>query len=130
MKPLRLILQILGILLLIPAVALATMRIENSNNDGASIVFPGGELVSGELHTGPEPDWGFTNDIATIDLQLYDPISSRRVWILESDGRIYVASGYMESFLGRLWKQWAVRADQGDGRAMIRVDGVRYERRL
>lgn len=122
--------QILGVLVLIPAVALATLRIENSNDDGASVVFPGGELVSGELYSGPEPDWSFTDEISTIELQLFDPASSRRIWILESQGRIYVVSGYMNSFLGRLWKHWAVQADEGDGRAIIRIGDTRYERRI
>ena len=130
LRPARLLLQLIGLLLLVPVVILVTLRMENRNDDGASIVFPGGELVSGELYRGPEPDWGFTDEIATIDLQLFDPVSSRRIWILESDGKIYVASGYMSSFLGRLWKHWAVQADQGDGRAVIRMDGVRYERQL
>jgi hypothetical protein len=130
MKILKIATQILGIAILIPVVALATLRIENSNDDGASVVFPGGELVSGELYTGPEPDWSFTDNIDTIELQLFDPISSRRIWILESEGKIYVESGYMNSFLGRLWKQWAVDADQGDGRAVIRIDDTRYERQL
>ena len=53
---------------------------------------------------GPEPDWRFTNQVQTVELQLNEPPSSRLIWIVESEGRIYVASGYMSSFLGRLWK--------------------------
>lgn len=122
--------QILGILLLIPAVALGTLRFVNRNADGPSILFPGGELVSGDLYSGPEPDWGFTDQISTIELQLNDPVNSRLIWILESEGKIYIASGYMTSRLGRMWKHWAVQADAGDGRAMVRIDGTRYERQL
>lgn len=129
-KILRWAVQVLGVLLLLPAVTLATLRIENSNDDGASIVFPGGELVAGEMHAGPEPDWSFTDEVMTIDLQLFDPPSSRRVWIVEADGRIFVTSGYMNSFLGRLWKDWAVRVDAGENEAVIRVDGMLYERVL
>jgi len=130
MKIIKILFQLIGILLLIPTVALATLRIQHSNDDGASVVFPGGELVSGELYSGPEPDWSFTDRVSTIELQLFDPISSRRIWIVESEGKIYVVSGYMNSFLGRLWKEWAVNANEGDGRAVIRVDGTRYERSL
>ena len=79
---------------------------------------------------GPEPDWRFTNQVQTVELQLNEPPSSRLIWIVESEGRIYVASGYMSSFLGRLWKHWAVQADQGDRLAVIRIDGTRYERTL
>ncbi len=128
---LRLISQVLGILVLIPAVAWVTLALENRNADGPSILFPGGELVAGELHAGPEPDWSFTRNVGTIELQLMDdPPSSRLIWILESEGRIYVVCGYMGTRLGRIWKQWAVRADAGDGLAVARIDGVRYERRL
>ncbi len=130
MKILKMALQVLGILLLIPAVGMATLRFDNRNADGPSILFPGGELVSGQLHTGLEPDWSFTNDIMTIDLQLNDPLSSRLIWILESEGKIYVASGYMSSTLGRLWKHWAVDADEGDGLAVLRIGDTRYERQL
>ncbi len=122
--------QILGIVLLVPLVAMATLRLSHANADGPSILFPGGALVSGELHQGPEPDWAFTRQIPTIELQLYDPLSSRLIWIIESEGRIFVASGYMSTFLGRLWKHWAVQADSGDGMAVVRIDGVRYERQL
>ena len=127
---LKIVIQLLGVLCLIPAVALGTLRIQHSDEDGASVVFPGGELVSGDLYTGPEPDWSFTDQVGTIELQLFDPVSSRRIWVVESEGKVYVVSGYMNSFLGRLWKDWAVQADAGDGRAVVRINGIRYERTL
>lgn len=126
----KFLLQLIGILILIPAVALGTLRYENRTADGPSVLFPGGELVSGELYSGPEPDWSFTDSISTIELQLNDPLSSRLIWVMESEGKVYIASGYMDSLLGRLWKHWAVQADQGDGLAVVRIDGVRYERQL
>jgi hypothetical protein len=127
---LRIVLQVVGILVLIPVVALATLRFQYRNADGPSVLFPGGALVTGPLHAGAEPDWRFTDQVAIVELQLLDPVSSRRVWIMEADGRIYVPSGYMTSTLGRLWKHWAVHADEGDGLAVVRIDGTRYERRL
>jgi hypothetical protein len=126
----KVVVQILGLVLLVPLVAMATLRLSHGSADGPSILFPGGALVSGELYQGPEPDWAFTRQISTIELQLYDPLSSRLIWILESEGRVFVASGYMSTFLGRLWKHWAVQADRGDGIAVVRIDGVRYERQL
>ncbi len=122
--------QALGILVLIPAVAIATLRFDNRNADGPSILFPGGELVSGHLYTGPEPDWSFTDDVRTVELQLVDPLSSRRIFIMESDGKVYVPSGYMRSTLGKIWKDWAFQADDGNGLAVVRIDGTRYERQL
>jgi hypothetical protein len=130
MKIIKLAFQVLGLLLLMPMIAIATLRYEVSHNDGPSIVFPGGELVTGELYRGPEPNWSFTDDVSTIDLQLYDPLASRLIWIEESAGKIYITSDYMGTWLGRLWKHWAVQAYEGDGLALIRVDGMLYERKL
>lgn len=124
------VLQLIGILVLIPAVTWAALRYENRNNDGPSILFPGGELVTGRLYTGPEPDWRFTDQIGTVDLQLDNPPSSRLIWINEVDGRIFITSDYMGTWIGRLWKHWAVQAEQGDGLAVLRIDGVRYPRQL
>ncbi len=130
MGVLRIILQIVGIVVLILAVTIITLRIDNQDADGPSILFPGGELVAGELHTGPEPDWSFTDEVTTIELQLVNPLSSRTIFIMESDGKVYIPSGYMRSTLGRIWKDWAFQADEGDGLAVARINGVRYERQL
>ena len=130
MNVLKIVLQVLGILILIPAVAIATLRLDNQNADGPSILFPGGELVSGELYTGPEPDWSFTDDVQTVELQLVDPLSSRLIFVMESEGKVYVPSGYMRSTLGKIWKDWAFQADEGNGLAVVRINGTRYERQL
>ncbi|XOV82772.1 MAG: hypothetical protein ACFHXK_18170 [bacterium] len=126
----RIILQVIGITILIPLVTIVTLRIANQDADGPSVLFPGGKLVSGELHTGPEPDWSFTDNVPTIELQLDDPLASRIIFVMESNGKVYVPSGYMRSFLGRLWKEWAFQADAGNGLAVARINGVRYERQL
>jgi hypothetical protein len=134
MKIVKIVSQVVGILLLIPGLIFATLRFDNRTADGPSILFPGGELVSGILHTGPDPDWGFTDDIFTVELQLNDPMSSRLIYIIEAEGKIYVVSGYMSSTLGRIWKHWAVEADEGDGMAVLRIStrygDTRYERRI
>ena len=126
----KIVLQALGILILIPAVGMATLRVEHRNADGPSILFPGGEMTTGRLHTGPEPDWSFTDDIRVVDLQLNDPMASRLIYVLESDGRLFIISGYMTTMLGRLWKDWAFEADEGNNQGVLRVDGVRYPRTL
>jgi hypothetical protein len=130
MRLITLVLQIVGLVLLVPAVALGTLWLKHRDADGPSILLPGGALVSGSLHQGAEPDWRFVDGVGTVELQLFDPTRSRRVWIVQTDGRIFVPSGYMTSALGRVWKHWAVQAEQGDGRAVLRIDGVRYDRRL
>jgi hypothetical protein len=115
---------------LIGAVAIGTLRIQRSSADGATVVFPGGEMIAGEIHTGPEPDWSFTDDVFTIELQLNDPMATRRIFILESEGKISVVSGYMKSTLGKIWKEWAFDADEGNNEGVLRVNNVRYPRQL
>ncbi len=116
-------------LLLIPVTAVVTAAAKQRFADGPKRVFSGGPLKSGELHTGAEPDWSFVSDIPTIEMQLVDPPRSRRIWTAEHDGKLYVWSGYMGTAVGRLWKRWPVQAER-DGRAVIRIDGNRYERQL
>lgn len=130
MKFLTITLQVVGVVAIFLGVSVLTLRIQAADGDGPSILFPGGKLVSGELHVGPDPDWSFTDDIPTIELQTDDPLSSRVTFIMESDGRIYVPSGYMRSFLGNIWKDWAFQADRSDSYGAVRINGVRYDRRL
>lgn len=116
-------------LLLIPVVAIAAAALSARFGDGPSVVFEGGPLVAGELVRGAEPDWAFARNVGTIDLQLLDPPRSRRIWIAEHEGKIYVVSGYMGNMIGRLWKRWPARAER-DGRAIIRIGDKRYRRSL
>ncbi len=116
-------------LLLIPVTAVATAGAKQRFADGPNRVFSGGPLVAGELYTGAEPDWSFVNTIPTIEMQLLDPPQSRRIWTVEHEGKIYVWSGYMGTTVGRLWKRWPGQAE-ADGRAVMRINGIRYERQL
>ncbi len=116
-------------LLLIPATAVATAAAKQRFADGPNTVFSGGPLEAGALHTGPEPDWSVVSEVETIELQLLDPPQSRRIWTAEYDGKLYVWSGYMSTVVGRIWKHWPAQAER-DGRAVIRIDGIRYERQL
>lgn len=97
--------------------------------DGPTAILPGGPLVSGELHTGPEPDWSFARDYPELEFQLVEPPVSRIIWLQVVDGKLYAVSGYMNSTLGKLWKQWPHQAEK-DPRAIIRIDGKRYERKV
>lgn len=124
----RLIVIIIG-LALIPITAVATAAFKQRFEDGPNRVFSGGPLVSGELYRGLEPDWDFVNDIPTIEMQLEEPPTSRRIWVASHNDKLYVWSGYMTSTVGRIWKQWPVQAEE-NGRAILRIDGVRYERQL
>jgi len=116
-------------LLLIITTAIVTAAVKQRSADGPNRVFSGGALVSGKLYSGVEPNWSFINDIDTLELQLLNPEQSRRIWTASVDGKIYVWSGYMNSMVGKLWKSWPAQAER-DGRAIVRIDGVRYERQL
>jgi hypothetical protein len=96
-------------------------------SDGPIALFPGGELRAGELYQGPEPDWTFARDIPEMEFQLLDPPRSRTIWLVVHDQKLYIVSGYMRSAIGKVWKKWPAEAER-DGRAVIRIDGKRYER--
>jgi len=123
------VLAVVGCLLLIPVTAVVTSAAKARTADGPNVFFSGGPLVAGDLHRGADPDWGFLDDIQTIELQLADPPRSRRIWATHHDGKLYVWSGYMSTTVGRLWKGWPVDAER-DGRAVLRMGGTRYERQL
>ena len=129
MKIVRKLLLVLGVLVLIPIVALGTLVVSARGSDGPQGVFAGGPLVAGELVTGTEPDWSFVHEIFTIELQLLEPPRSRLVFVMDYEGKAYIVSGYMGNRIGRMWKKWPIEAER-DGRAIIRVDGKRYERTL
>ena len=120
---------VIAYLLLIPFTAISTAAAKQRFSDGPNRVFSGGPLVAGEFYIGAEPDWSFVNSIPTIEMQLLDPPTSRRIWTVEHEGKIYVWSGYMGSTVGRLWKRWPIQAER-NGLAILRVNGKRYERNL
>jgi hypothetical protein len=97
--------------------------------DGPIAIIPGGPLEAGELYTGPEPDWTFARDIPVMEFQLVEPPRSRTIWLEVYDKKLYVVSGYMNSAVGKVWKMWPAQAEK-DGRAIVRIDGKRYERQL
>ena len=121
-----------GIALAVLILGLVAVAMVARSSDGPLGPFPlallpGGPLLAGDLVRGPEPDWSFARDIELMEFQLLEPARSRTIWLLVHEGRLYVASGYMNSWWGRLWKQWPIDAME-DGRAVIRIAGKRYER--
>jgi hypothetical protein len=97
--------------------------------DGPLEIIAGGPFTSGETLTGPEPDWSFLRDTQEVQFQLLDPERSRTTWVVVHDGKPYIPSGYMNSWWGKIWKQWPFEAEK-DGRILLRVDGRIYERQL
>ncbi len=113
----------------VAALAIAALVIGARFGDGPFGIIPGGPLEAGEWVTGAEPDWTFARDIMEMEFQLVEPPQSRTIWLQVHDKKLYVVSGYMNSTLGKIWKQWPAHALQ-DGRAVVRIEGQRYERKL
>jgi hypothetical protein len=122
---LRIALTLLGALVLLIVITLVGARFA----DGPVAIIAGGPFTSGELVTGPEPDWSFVRDTQEVEFQLVDPARSRTTWILDHEGRIFIPSGYMTTTWGKLWKKWPIEALE-DGRAILRIGDKLYEREL
>ncbi len=98
-------------------------------HDGPIAIVAGGPFTSGEIYSGPEPDWSEMRTRPEVEFQLLEPARSRVTWIAEHDGKPYIVSGYMNTSFGKLWKQWPHEVAKDD-RILLRVDDVIYERRL
>ncbi len=100
-------------------------------HDGPVEFFPwftisiGGPFRSGELTVTPE-SWDFLSEREEIEIQTLNPSTSRTVWVPVVDGQLYIVSGYMNSAIGRLWKQWPAYLEQ-DKRILIRDAGKIYD---
>lgn len=92
--------------------------------DGPLGPFPGGALEAGEWVDPTPTDWSFAADLREMDLQLEEPASSRRTWLVVRDGVLYVPCG-----LPNQLKRWPHQA-QKDGRAIMRLDGKLYRVQL
>lgn len=121
--------RVAGGLLALLALAIGGLAVAARFADGPIAVFAGGPFTSGELVSGPEPDWSFVRNVREVEFQLLDPPRSRTTWILDHDGKAYIPSGYMTTWWGRLWKRWPHEAER-DGRILLRIGDRIYERRL
>ena len=119
----------IGIIVSTLIVAIGLVTIVARYSDGPLGMIAGGPLVAGEIVNGSEPDWRFAHDLDTVEFHLLSPARSRTTWILELNGKIFIPCGYMDSTVGRLWKHWPIEAER-DGRAVLRIDGKLYPRRL
>ncbi|MCP5356517.1 MAG: hypothetical protein H7A06_00075 [Pseudomonadales bacterium] len=124
------LLQLLGILVLVPTVAIVTLQRKHLDDDGPSLVFAGGPLLTGAIYRGREPDWSFLAEADQLELQLYDPVRSYLVLPVVVNGRLSAVAPKMDAVLRTFRSHWAEHAVQGDGAALIRVNGVRYPRTI
>ena len=121
----RILLAPLGILI----IGFGGLLVAARFSDGPLAIIAGGPFTTGELVTGPDPDWAFVRDTQEVEFQLLDPARSRTTWIVEHDGKAYIPSGYMTTWWGKLWKHWPIEAEK-DGRILLRVGDNVYERQL
>jgi hypothetical protein len=125
----RTLLRTLGAIVLGVAVILGAVLLGARFHDGPLAIVAGGPFTSGEPYVGPEPDWSFVRDLATVEVQSLEPARSRTTWVVEHEGRVFIPCGYMNSWWGRIWKKWPLEAER-DGRVILRIEGKLYERAL
>lgn len=125
----RSVLRVLGGLVALLLVAIGVLLVGARFADGPVAIVAGGPFTSGELMSGPEPDWSFVRDVREVEFQLLDPARSRTTWILDHEGKAYIPCGYMTTWWGRIWKKWPLEAEK-DPRILLRIGDSLYERQL
>ena len=118
----------LGIVVGVVVVGIAAFLFGMRFHDGPIEIITGGPFKTGELVTAPD-DWSFLTDRREIEFQTIEPDSSRIVWLVVLDKRLYVISGYMNTGYGKVWKQWPHHL-VADDRVIVRIDGALYEQRM
>ena len=124
MKIAKILLKIVGVI----AFVIWAVIFVASFQDGPMEIAPGGAFTSGQLVSG-EPDWSFAKDLYSVEFQTMNPVSSRTTFIMIHDNRVFIPSGYMTTWWGKIWKQWPYQVME-DGRAILRIDGKLYNRNL
>ncbi len=114
----------LGVIVLAVAGFFISMRF----HDGPMEIISGGPFKTGEVTATPE-SWAWLKDRDTIEFQTMNPATSRTVWLVTHEDRLFMISGYMTTGYGKLWKQWPHYLDEDD-RVILRIDGKLYPQRL
>ena len=96
--------------------------------DGPMGMLSGGAFSSGELQASAR-DFSMLEGRDTIEFQTMDPATSRTIWLVVFETRLFLVSGYMNSSFGKLWKQWPSYLERDDS-ILIRADGRIYPQRL
>jgi hypothetical protein len=118
----------LGIIVAVLIASITVFLVGMRFHDGPMEIITGGPFQTGELASAPD-DWTFLADRAEIEFQTLEPDSSRIVWLVVLDKRLYVISGYMNTGYGKIWKQWPHHL-VADDRVIVRIDGALYEQRM
>ena len=121
---LRKLISCFGVLLLLVAMGLLGMRF----SDGPIGILSGGKFSSGDLQPTAN-DFSMLEGLDTIEFQTMDPSTSRTIWLVVYESRLFFVSGYMNTSYGKLWKQWPSYLEQDDS-ILIRANGRLYPQRL
>jgi hypothetical protein len=124
----RSFLKWLGIVVAVLIASIAVFLTGMRFHDGPMEIITGGPFTTGELATAPD-DWTFLTDRSQMEFQTLEPDSSRVVWLMVLDKRLYVISGYMNTGYGKIWKHWPHNL-VADDRVILRIDGALYEQRM
>jgi len=98
------------------------------SSDGPLEVISGGPFQTGQL-VESTTNWSFVDQHMTIEMQTMSPSTSRTMWVVVVDNRVFVITSYMKSRIARLWKKWP-HGIKDDPRALIRIDGKIYPMQL
>jgi hypothetical protein len=98
------------------------------SHDGPMEILSGGPFQTGKRVTVPD-DWSFLTGHTTLEMQTMAPPRSRTMWLAVYDNRLFVISGYMNSRVGKIWKQWPHQITENN-LAIVRTNERLYELQL
>lgn len=112
---------LLGAAILVVGATIA-LRLVTRFTGGPIGMIPGGRL-RGEYAAQQDPDWGFTEDVETIAVEVNpsNPLSVT-TWVFAHEGELYVAADFFNPF--KRWPRLALE----DPRVRLRIEGQLYDR--
>ena len=118
------VVKVIVILMVLGALSmLASTRL-----DGPRGLLAGGPFQSGAEAISPA-GWSFLESQDTLEFQTEAPERSRTVWLVVYDNRLFLVSGHMNTFIGKLWKEWPFHIEANPN-VMIRDQGKIFKQRL
>ncbi len=113
-----------GIIVTIVLIVGLTLTVVRTH-DGPIEILSGGPFTSGTVVEAVD-DWSHLEAEMTVEMQTMLPPRSRTMWLIVQNNRPYIISSYMNTVIGKLWKQWPRKTSE-DKRALIRHDDEIYQ---
>lgn len=120
--------QKLAVIVVAVVVIIASVLLLMRFSDGPYGMLSGGAFSSGEIRSGLT-DWSFLTGREVIEFQTIAPETTRTIWLVVVAQKLYFVSGYMNTVVGKIWKQWPGHIAENNA-ILIRVDGAIYPQRL